>query len=831
MDKNRPIVAATLGYIIGIIWGLYFNKSIVSCFILIIAILMMAGLINYFSQKTFIKKEKKTKFKFFSLNRIFRYIKLILNIDTVIIIIIFFIISNLTIIILNDKYENLYSNVEEINAIAKVIDNASKKEYSTMYKIQVESINNKFKYKNTNLYLRVNNNSNINLQFGDKIQIQGNYIEPDTARNYKGFDYSKYLRSLKIYGTIKADKIKIIENNTENSLFSISNNVFLKIKEQLEQTLSSENANLLLGILYGYTNEISDETKEAFKQSNISHILAVSGMHISYIILGITTIATRTCGKRTSPIITIIFIIAYMFITNFAPSVTRAGIMGITVLIAKITHNKNDIWTAISISLLIILFWNPYLITNAGVLLSYGGTIGILLFQKTIAEIFNNIKSKSEFYKYKASKIIVEIVDYIQDTLAVSISAQLIIAPIMIQIFNTFGVTFFITNFLVSLIIGSIIIIGFLFIILSFLYQHFLQILILNSILKPIYNILKFFIEKLLLILIQVSKLGEILPLSSINVVTLPIWLIVGYYILILLSNQIYKTLNKKQLTAFDKRLINWKNLIKHKLRKNKHKIIALITVISIILCIIKIIPNDLKIHFIDVGQGDSTLIITPRGKNILIDGGGSDSYDVGKNILLPYLLDRKIIKLDYVIISHFDSDHVKAVLTILEELNVEKVIIGKQYESSENYKEFLEIIKHKNIFVKQVSKGDKINIEKHLSINILFPISDQLISENALNNNSIVAKLVYKNFSMLFTGDIEEIAEEKLVEMYARTSTLKSTILKVAHHGSKTSTTEEFLELVSPQIALIGVGKNNLYGHPNSGVIDRLRELRCKNL
>ena len=346
-----------------------------------------------------------------------------------------------------------------------------------------------------------------------------------------------------------------------------------------------------------------------------------------------------------------------------------------------------------------------------------------------------------------------------------------------------------------------------------------------------IYNTLKFSIEKLLLILIQVSKLGEILPLSSINVITLPIWLIIAYYILILVSNQIYKILNKKQLTAFEKRLINWNNLIKHKLRKNKHKIIALITVISIILFIIKIIPNDLKIYFIDVGQGDSTLIITPRGKSILIDGGGSDSYDVGKNTLLPYLLERRIAKLDYVIISHFDSDHVKGVLTILEELDVEKVIISKQYQTSENYKEFLEIIKHKNIFVKQVSKGDKINIEKDLSVNILFPISDELISENALNNNSIVAKLVYENFTMLFTGDIEKIAEEKLVEIYAKTNALKSKILKIAHHGSKTSTTEGFLELVSPQIALIGVGKNNLYGHPNLDVIDRLNYLRYKNL
>ena len=828
MDKNRPIVTATLGYIMGIIWGLYFNKSIVSYFVFIMGILMITYLVKMICKKTPIKKEEKQKFKFFSLKRIFRYIKLILNINEIAIIIIFFIISNFTVQILNQKYENLYSNLEEVNVLAKVIDNGHKKEYSTVYKIKIEAINNNYKYANTNLYLKINNHLNINLQYGNKIQIQGIYIEPEMARNYKGFDYCKYLKTLKIYGTVKANKIKIIEKNTNNSLFFISNTMFLESKQQLEQTLSSEHANLLLGILFGYTDEISEQNKEAFKSSNLSHILAVSGMHISYIILATTIVVTKTCGKRISPVITIIFIFVYMCITNFSPSVTRAGIMAIIVLIAKITHNKNDICTSISLSLLIILIWNPYLISNAGVLLSYGGTIGILLFQKTIKKIFNNVKSKSKFYKYKANKICIKIIDYIQDILAVSISAQLIIAPITTQIFNTYGVTFFITNFLVSLIIGPIIIIGFLFIISSILYQQFSHSIILNLILKLIHKIFKFSIQKLLFLLTQVSKMGKVLPFSNIKVVTLPIWLIIVYYIVILIFNLIYKIKYKKVLSAFDKRVINWKNLIKHRIIKNRQKIIVLTIVSIIILCAIKNSSNNLKIHFIDVGQGDSTLITTPNGKNILIDGGGDDNYDVGKNILLPYLLDRGITKIDCMIISHFDKDHVGGLLIILEEIKVDKVIIGKQYQNSEQYEKFLQIIKNKRIQVKQVLKGDKINIEKDVKINILFP-EKELIIENSLNNNSLVFKLEYKEFSALFTGDIEKIAEEKLIKLYKKNNILKSDILKVAHHGAKTSTTQKFLDAVLPQISVISVGKNNLYGHPSIDTIKRLEDLNIE--
>ena len=125
---------------------------------------------------------------------------------------------------------------------------------------------------------------------------------------------------------------------------------------------------------------------------------------------------------------------------------------------------------------------------------------------------------------------------------------------------------------------------------------------------------------------------------------------------------------------------------------------------------------------------------------------------------------------------------------------------------------------------------GNELNIEKDLKIQILWPKEEQ-ISENILNNNSIVAKLSYKNLSMLFTGDIEEIAEKQILREYKNSNILNSTILKVGHHGSKTSSTQEFLEAVNPQIALIGVGKNNNFGHPNDVVLERLADLRSKSL
>lgn len=226
------------------------------------------------------------------------------------------------------------------------------------------------------------------------------------------------------------------------------------------------------------------------------------------------------------------------------------------------------------------------------------------------------------------------------------------------------------------------------------------------------------------------------------------------------------------------------------------------------------------------LANGDSTLIISPEGKKILIDGG-----EAQQNILIPYLLARKIKTIDYLIISHFDTDHVGGLLEVMESIKVKNIIFSKQPEISENYQSFKKIVKKKknNIICVGVNLvlPHRIKIEKNLYLDFLWPNNNDFIPENVLNNNSIVCKLNYINFSMLFTGDIEEIAEKKILQKYKNNlNVLNSTILKVGHHGSKTSSSQEFISAVNPKMALIGVGKNNKFGHPNDDVIERLKKL-----
>ena len=165
----------------------------------------------------------------------------------------------------------------------------------------------------------------------------------------------------------------------------------------------------------------------------------------------------------------------------------------------------------------------------------------------------------------------------------------------------------------------------------------------------------------------------------------------------------------------------------------------------------------------------------------------------------------------------------------MLQEIKVKNVIIGEQFEDSINYQEFIKIVKQRNVKVQVVEAGQKINIEKDLYFDVLWPSSKNVISENSINNNSLVCKMMYKKFSYIFTGDIEKVAEDEILKQYKNSNKIKANVLKVAHHGSKSSSIEDFLNTVKPQIALIGVGKNNTFGHPNEDVLKRIEKKGCK--
>lgn len=627
---KRPILIAVIGYIIGIIVGLYFNKSIVLIYFPIIA--------TYFIYK-FFNKQKVKKFKLLSLKRYLRYIKIYFNSKVLILLIISSMISNTVVIFQNKNYERIYDYLsvqENLYLTGIIISGKQEKQYYNKYKIKVN-------YNNQNLRFYITTKKDIELEYGDKIVFSGTYEKPKIRRNYKGYDYSKYLKQLKIYGTIKSQNIQILKNKQKNKIFEISNQIITKTKKICNEETSS----ILLGLILGYKQELNEETQENFKNASISHVLAVSGMHVAYVIMGIDFIFKNLIGKRKTKILGVLALIFYMYITNFSPSITRAGIMGIIIIFSKLIYRKNDIYTSISISVFLLLIYNPFLIQNLSFQLSFGGVIGIVIFNKSIYKILENVKIKNKVYQYKIKPRIKKYLDRIKEIISVSISVQIFILPIILYNINTFNIYFLISNLILSFIIGPIVILGFLFIIIIYLKATIAKIFL------P-------FIQIGIKILILISNIGK-LPFSSIYLPTPNLFLILIYYLFITILLVMYNIYSSKKPNRTQIRAKNLIALMKIKLRLNKKNIKYYANITIGLIFIINLLPSSLKIHFIDVGQGDSCLIITPYNKTILIDGGGSSSsdFDVGKNILVPYILDRKLTKIDIVIISHFDQDHI----------------------------------------------------------------------------------------------------------------------------------------------------------------------------
>ena len=762
---KRPIIIILISYIIGILGGLYTNSIAFFCFTIILAMCLWG-----------IRKIN---------NKYFRFLRRFLKRYTELLILISMTFGFLYTNILEQKYDTIYEAKGEIEEHCIVIAEKEPKEYKDLYKVKI--VNSKNSARNgTKLYIRVNKKANI--EVGDMLLINGTYLEPDVARNERGFNYKEYLKTLEIYGTVEINHYKVIKKGRINKLILYT----ARLKEILKSNISkvikkAENKNLLIAMILGDTEDLSEELKTDFLNSNLYHILSVSGGQVSNIIIGITILfRLLKIHKKIMDVLCIVILIEFMFLTGLTPSIIRACIMCIISLISGLIIRRYDIANSLGISLLIILINNPFAINSLSVLLSYFGFLGIIVLGSfTIKEVNKVIKNN--------------ILRYILNIVISSVAAQIFIFPIILYIFGTISLTFIFSNLLIIPLSTVITIIGLFIMICPLQIFGFVEPLIELTI-----NIVGFFSN------IGISKIYCIIP----NIKE-----IITYYAM---SLYLYYMLRRDYIYK-----------IKHFFRKYK-KIIVIILLLSIgTSYIYKNIQKDLYINFIDVGQGDSTLITTQFNKKILIDGGGSEfgsTFDVGEKTLLPYLLKKKIHKLDYVIISHFDSDHVGGILTILEELNVKQVLIPKQVEYSENYNKFLDIIKKRNIKIKIVEEGNTINIDKNTYLDILWPEEKQ-IKDNVLNNNSLIVRLCYKNFKMLFTGDIEEIAEQRLLQKYENTEKLTADILKVAHHGSKSSSIAEFLEKVNPRIALIGVGKNNKFGHPNAGVLDRLNMLRNKNI
>lgn len=518
---------------------------------------------------------------------------------------------------LDKKYDRAFTDVGKNTKLTiKIISNKEIGDYYNKYVGKVE----KGKYKNQKLLIYVKDEKEF--KYGDILEILGKISKPSKARNKNSFDYSKYLKEKKICATIILENYQNID--VEKDLFYYIYNLKEILLTRVDKMYENNEIGFINAILFGKTDELEDEIRENFKLSNLSHVLAISGMHVSYIVVGLEKVLKLFVKNiRLRNVCIIIFLILFIPFVGGSTSVSRACIMTIIAYLAKILLEKDDFYSSFCIALFILLVINPYNINSISMWLSFGGSIGIVSFNKFLNKIF-------------IKKLYNKIIKKIMEIAIISISAQIIIFPIMLYYFNTISLTFWISNVLISELIGPILILGYL-----------------SVILYPI-GVLLSYIEKIFLqIIFFVAYICTRIPFNQIFLPTPKLFVIIIYYGLIFAF--VYE-FNRKKIYYLRK------FLDKNYIIRCVKKIFIAIILISILLTFINYIPKDLRINFLDVGQGDCTLVRTVHNKVILIDSGegNSDKYDYGKNVVFPYLLDEGILKIDYMIISHFDSDHAR---------------------------------------------------------------------------------------------------------------------------------------------------------------------------
>ncbi|GBD87827.1 comEC family competence protein [bacterium BMS3Abin03] len=614
---------------------------------------------------------------------------------------------------------------------------------------------------------------------GNIVEVTGNFRKGNERRNPGEFDYNAYLKSKGIIGILTIKKysdIKLIIDKTNifnNTIFQIRKS----IDEQLKILYNDQTVSLLKGLLLADRREIDRETKTMFINSGVVHVLAVSGLHVGFIALIFLFLFGRFNVYLRSAL-TIAGLLIFMFVTGVPPSVFRATVMAVVIIIAFLTNRSSNIFNSLAIAALIILALNPNELYSPGFQLSFSAVISIAAIYPLIE---NYLRRKNIKLKY---------LRYLLLFMGVSFAAQIGTLPFTLIYFGKISIIALAANIVVIPAIG--IIIGLAFISLFFnLFAGFIAVY---------YASANELITKLLFRFIDFA--GS-LNFSFVKIINYSIYDAVVFYFFL-----IFFLLSLKKFTGRIAKLI----------------LLILIIINVIVFTMLdnkKLLPdNKLSILMIDTGQGDSFLIKFPDDEIALVDAGAAAVYfDYGERVITPLLNYLGIDKIDYGFISHIDNDHYGGFISLVMNNMIEKIYkpaVDSSLIKDTKLENFL------NIHSVPVEYYDSQIIKiGNCRLYVLNAKDEAEYFKYSSNERSGIFKLVYGNVSLLFTGDLEQRIEKRYVKNYRQF--LNVDILKVGHHGSKTSTSVEFLNYTTPRYALISVGIQNKFGHPDEKVLNRL--------
>ena len=626
-------------------------------------------------------------------------------------------------------------------------------------------------------------------KYGDYINVNGKITIPEKLGNIGEFDYKKYLNSKDICGIVSAYEVEYVDNIGYKCI-----GLIYRLKEKISKTIDSnlgdKEADLLKSMLYGDTRNLDEDVKETFNNIGISHITAVSGSNLNILLLILSYVFYKLKNKgKLYILIQVIFIFMFCIISGMELSIIRASIMSIITIVCKYKNIKISIEKILLITLYIMTLVNPFRVFNIGLVFSFLAIIGLVYFAPII---YNFLESKIKWtvQNKKAQKVLC----YISKIISITLGVNILVLPLSIYSFNKISLIFVLSNLMISTVCILINVLGIISICITKI----------PFISTACYFVLDLFLKLIIFISSFLNNIN-----LSINIKSFPLIILIIYYLYIIVS-----CIKIKSNSKYIKKALNY---IKVKL--------VYLLLISMFLTFVYNCFFDNYIYFFNVGQGEMSIV---KNKNtvVMIDSGSIT--DDAAYIFESYMKKENIREIDALVISHFHSDHINGIMEILKLCEVKYIIYSCPYDTnSEEYINFKKEFDNKNIKQIMVKVGDSIEIND-IKLNILAPNINYITVGNEVdeneNANSLVLSVNICDKNYLFMGDSLKESEEDILKEIKRQNISNIKLIKIGHHGSKTSTSDNYIKSTLPKYAIIS-SKKKVYNHPSSETINILNK------
>ena len=769
--------------------------------------------------------------------------------------------------------ESYLQDKDEVLVAGRVYQKADKEKYQIIY---LE--NNSIKYRQQSLResrLIIYDEYKENVRIGDILTVHGKIRFFENARNPGNFDSKLYYQKQDIHANVWAESVQKREGKAYTLIEKLENELYQfrqEWKSKLCEQMGEQDGNTLSAMILGEKSQMDEELRELYQKNGIGHILAISGLHLSFIGIGMYKILRRITGSYpVGGAFGILFLALYILMVGLTVSAVRALTMFLFRVGADMAGRHYDAPTALSAAAVAVLLWRPLSLYDGGFWLSFGAVFGVLAVVPVLQGWMERKYPENKGGRMQKSDRIsmtYRICMSIVQGLTASLGINLIILPVLLYYFFEFPIYSLFLNLFVIPLMSVLLFMG----MAGSLFSVFFL---------PLSGACFWICGGILRLYEMSCNLALTLPGARFVAGKPEIWQITVYYgilviILLLLrekerlreyvdgvddvegaESKKYKTCRRGNFSRKHAGRGSGRSIQKRedsKLDVGVQRRVTRLGRFALMLGMAGIIVlthrwgerGKLTAVILDVGQGDGIFMRGPEGETYLVDGGSSDVKKVGQYRIEPFLKSQGAGVIDYVLISHGDSDHVNGVEELMERQNIgvkiKTLVLPMQEVWDEALAGIAEKAKEYGIRVVVIEPGQSIK-EGDMTITCIQPGNPGTEAENREsegrdadeeyepgNASSMVLAVKFGEFDMLLTGDVEGKGEEQLTkQLEKRYRDCRWEILKAAHHGSKNSSSEEFLRQVKPAYAFISAGRENLYGHPHQETIERLTDVGSK--